>query len=107
MYNKDIKDVIMKNNKNTTYLLKLRKFEEKDINSECPYMLEEDSFYIHINAFIDDIKSLDGIVEILYTKTRNSIDIEIQTTLTVDELREGMRAYLSRDICYLRYVSLA
>ena len=96
----------MQNNKNTTYLLKLRRFEEKDINSECPYMLEEDNFSTHVNAFIDDIENLDGIVEVLYTRNSNVIDIEIQTAVTIDELREDIRAYLPRDICYFRYVSL-
>ncbi|MCF6292730.1 MAG: hypothetical protein L3J04_04975 [Robiginitomaculum sp.] len=86
-----------------TYVLKIKKFEESDINRDCPFGLDEDyDFDMYANTLAEDIENINGVSSV----TRDNDLITIDASIKERDLKEAMKPFFKRDLCFIRYVSL-
>jgi len=85
-----------------SYELRVRAFEKNDINLECKFMPDHDSFQMYLDALIEDISSLEQITKAEY---RGSY-IAIETQTEIHECKAIMEPVFSSYICKIRCVSI-
>jgi len=85
-----------------SYELRVRAFEENDINRECKFMPDHENFQLHLDALIEDISSLKQIAK----AENHGSYITIETQTELHECLAIMNPVFSSYICKIRYVSL-
>lgn len=85
------------------YKLVLRKFTQQDITPKCPYFYENDDFDMYYEAFIEDIKAIDGVLD---AKVNDDTVILTTERLTQKVVEEKLEPFLNQYFCHLRLVSI-
>ena len=89
------------NNHSIDFLLKLNILDE-NIDDE----LDEDWVETRLDALIEDIANIEGVVGATSSKLEQIISITIKSDLSENELKEIMKIYLLRDQEYFRVISI-
>ncbi|PQJ50470.1 hypothetical protein BTO01_24195 [Vibrio jasicida] len=71
------------------YKLGLREIIDSDIGYDCPFTPNPEDYSMYVNAFVEDIDSLD-FVESAYEEN-NSIIIELAPGATIEQLGESSK----------------
>lgn len=85
-------------------ILNIRPFSEDDLSSSNPYLPEADEYYMYMGALQDDLKQLDGVVEV--TRFDSSFSIETNDSISEAELMKKIKPVFTEDLMKkLRFVS--
>lgn len=87
------------------YILKVRPVDEGDLSSSTPFLPEVDDYEMYVGALRDDLEKIDGIIGVV--KNNSSLSIEIDESISEEELKKRVRPVFSEDLLRsLRFVSL-
>ena len=90
----------------SVFVLEMRSFEKNDISIECPFVPEIEDVDLSVQALTDNIENIEDVLEVVVKFYDNKVGFEIKTLLSLKELKDNMKVYLSDHICYLRFVNL-
>lgn len=78
-------------------------FEKVDVelcNKDCPYEPKEDDYEIHLLSIIEDIKSIDGVID-ANLLADGSVHV-VTKGIAREIFKEKLSPFLSEHFCYLR-----
>ena len=87
------------------FLLTVRRFEEKDINKDCPFTPDSNDLSIYLDALTEDIKNIREVNSVV--RNECVFDIKLEQSIDKNKLLESLKPYLSNErACKYKYVSL-
>jgi hypothetical protein len=87
------------------FLLTVRRFEEKDINKDCPFTPDTDDLTIYLEALTEDIQVIGGVNRVV--RNECVFDIELENLIDKNKLLELLKPYFFNErACQYKYVSL-
>ena len=92
---------MQKSNHSINFLLKLDILVD-NIDNE----VDEDWLEIHLNALIEDIGNIEGVVGSTFSRVEQVVVIKIKSDLDKNELKDKMKIYLLREQEYFRFISI-
>ena len=85
------------------YRIVFRKFTLKNISPECRFLPNDEDCEIRLNALIENISSIEGVLDV---KSDDGIILVDTDEMTKEVLQEQMKPFWSGVICYWRFVSI-
>lgn len=87
------------------YLLTVRRFDENDLSSKCPFLPEFDDLDMYLNSLVEDIGNIEGVLDVI----RNDFEITIKVNKSIEKnalLKTMEPCFTDRRACEYRYVAL-
>ena len=89
------------------YKLTFKKLTIQDVSADCPFLPDDpdgEKYEMHLNAIIEDIKSINGVVDA-------NLSSDGTVTVVTDEMNkkifsDQLEPFLKRDFCYLRLIEM-
>ncbi len=91
----------MQNNDQATFLLKLKILEAEMNEEDYSETIER-----HLDALVEDIRSIEGVINVSSRTFDENIEIKIQTNLGKKELKDILYIYQAREIDFFIFSSL-
>lgn len=85
------------------YKVTVRPLQDQDSSGDCHFPeTDADTYLVHLRALVDDIKNILGVADAWLSDN----DVLIESDLEISALKQSMKGLFSREICYVRYLSM-